>query len=77
MKRPDLNSVEEEDSIEYANGDEDHGNDVISVLGGGVFQVALKCRELSGIGRSSLQPNGHSQQSSFMLGITGRALLCR
>ena len=65
MNRPALNSVDEEDSIEYADGDDyddkDDGNDgkdVISVFGG-VLQVAVKCRELSGI--------GHSLQSSFIL----------
>ena len=59
MKRPDLNCVDEEDSIEYVNGDDNDGEDLISVFGGGVFQVAVKCRELSGIGRSL--------QSSFIL----------
>ena len=51
LKRPALNSVDEEDSIEYADGDDyddkDDGKDVISVFGG-VLQVAVKCRELSG-----------------------------
>ena len=50
LNRPALNS-NEEDSIEYADGDDyddkDDGNDVISVFGG-VLQVAVKCRELSG-----------------------------
>ena len=62
MNRPALNSVDEEDSIKYSDGDDyddkDDGKDVISVFGG-VLQVAVKCRELSGI--------GHSQQSSFII----------
>ena len=59
LKRPDLNCVDEEDSIEYVDGDDNEGEDLISVFGEGVFQVAVKCRELSGI--------GHSLQSSFIL----------
>ena len=51
LKRPDVNSVDEEDSFEYADGDDyddkDDGKDVISVFGG-VLQVAVNCRELSG-----------------------------
>ena len=69
LKRPDLSSVDEEYSIEYADDyndeDDNEGEDLISVFGEGVFQVAVKCRELSGI--------GHSLQSSFILWIMGWA----
>ena len=53
-KRPDLNSLWwRSQYLAYTHGDDDDDG-VISVLGG-VLQVAVKCRELSG------PPNNHSR----------------